>query len=269
MSFNFTKNHMFKTQKFKSIGKSFLSTRSKGVASIPELAVILIILGLMVSAFATFSKIIGIAKANSIIKDYTTLNDAVSSFKATYSFVPGDAINASSILQAGEQDGNGDGLVSWGNSSTAANASANESLNFFKHLKAAGMLPNISPSAIASTTDAKLTGDQNIFKSNIQGAGFIPVSFNVATGYKFDSSANKNSFTLVLGQFKNGGLAPTATELAGATTVSTGKIFDTGATEVDILKSVDSKIDDESSASGIFKYNASDALPIAGFSITH
>ena len=258
---------MFKTQKFKSIGKSFLSTRSKGVASIPELAVILIILGLMVSAFATFSKIIGIAKANSIIKDYTTLNDAVSSFKATYSFVPGDAINASSILQAGEQDGNGDGLVSWGNSSTATNASANESLNFFKHLKAAGMLPNISPSAIASTTDAKLTGDQNIFKSNIQGAGFIPVSFNVATGYKFDSTTNKNSFTLVLGQFKSGGLTPT--ELAGATTPSTGKIFDTGATESDILKSVDSKIDDESSTSGIFKYNASDALPIAGFSITH
>ena len=260
---------MFKTQKFKSIGKSFLSTRSKGVASIPELAVILIILGLMVSAFATFSKIIGIAKANSIIKDYTTLNDAVSSFKATYSFVPGDAINASSILQAGEQDGNGDGLVSWGNSSTAANASANESLNFFKHLKAAGMLPTISLSAIASATDAKLTGDQNIFKSNIQGAGFIPVSFNVATDYKFDSITNKNSFTLVLGQFKNGGLAPTATELAGATTVSTGKIFDTGATEADILKSVDSKIDDESATSGIFKYNASDALPIAGFSITH
>jgi hypothetical protein len=266
---SFKKQYAFK--------KQALQSRSKAVASIPELAVILIVLGLMVSAFATFSKIIGIAKANSIIRDYSSLKESVYSFKATYSFAPGDLISSEKILATGELDGNGDGLISWGQTTKASNASANESFNFYRHLKASGVLPDISTAnPITADTTISTTVNQNVLRSNIQGAGLVPVSFATSAGYQFANTAN--SFTLVFGQVTTftdtdgtvkTGRVLVSGDLAGLSSADAVKanapFINQGSVEADILKAVDKKIDDEVPTSGNFKYDATMALPVAGF----
>ena len=275
MSTTFNAFRSFKKQY--AFKKQAVLSRSKAVASIPELAVILIVLGLMVSAFATFSKIIGIAKANSIIRDYSSLKESVYSFKATYSFAPGDLISSEKILASGEQDGNGDGLISWGKNTANTNTSANESLNFYRHLKASGVLPDISTvNPIAADTAISTTVNQNVLRTNIQGAGLVPVSFAAVgtgnTSYQFANT--QNSFTLVFGQVSTG-RALVSADLAGfknqdgtdKTDVvkASASFIDQGSVEADILKAVDKKIDDEVAGSGNLKYDATMALPVAGF----
>ena len=252
----------------KSVNNLIVKSKSDGVASIPELAVVLIIMGLLVTSFATFSKIIGVAKANSIITAMNTIKEASFSFKNTYQFLPGDIVNASSIINSNQQNGNGDGFISWG--ATSDSTTGNESLSFYQHLKTAGSIGNIIEGQITASSDASITSG-SIFKSNIDGAGFIPVAFNNANGsYKFNNASKPGqSYTILFGTVGGSSSVFASSDVAssGTLTESTGKNFTTGAVDAEILKSIDKKIDDSNSQSGNFKFNESDTLPIAGYNV--
>jgi len=258
-----------KTKNAKSIASKLLfgnitkTTKRPAVASIPELAVVLIILGLLLTSFGIFSKIIGIAKTNSIITYFTTIKEGTYSFKITYQFLPGDMPNGSSLLDSSQQNGNGDGFVSWGQAT--GTTTGNESLVFFQHSKATGLYNDLAKTTI--TPSINLVPGVSP-KSNIDNATVVPVSLGTASlpAYGTDSTGKQNTFTLIFGNISATGTAISATTTLAGTgiTSATGKNFDTGAVDSTILLSIDKKIDDNSPTTGNFKYDSTQALPIAG-----
>jgi|GEM_PF-2978874 len=255
----------------KNLEAKILASKKDAVASIPELAVVLIILGLLVTSFATFSKIIGVAKANSIISAMNTIKEASYSFKNSYQFLPGDIINAASVIDSTQKNGNGDGLISWGQPTT--NSTPNESLSFYQHLKAIGAISGINDVDVVAATEASVTAG-TIFRSNIDGAGFLPVSFKPNNGvlpeYGFDNTTKPgSSYTIIFANVGTDNTKLAAASVAGPVSVvpSVANSFSTGAVDVAVAYSIDKKIDDTVATTGKLRYNAAEVMPIVGYNV--
>lgn len=272
--------------------KSVLSKRKSGLATTPELAVVLTVLGLLVAAFPTYSKLIAVARANSVIRDVSQITGAVYSFQAAYGFLPGDYNSAASgsMLSTGVSlgNGNGDGYISWGGAFTSvtSNASNNESLDAFQHLYANGSLSNItytpcSPAlglctGIVAGTSASTLTTKNVYRSNIDSGAFAMTSYSTAASvdvlvgkYAHDNvtAGAGTSITLVFG--KIGTTAITAANSGGSGgagfVASTGSFIDSGAVDTNIAAAIDKKIDDSIATTGDLKYDSAGAAPVLGF----
>ena len=122
-----------------------------------ELAIVMIIIGLLIGGVLKGQQLIENAKITATINEIRGYQSAMHSFRDTYSAMPGDMANATDRLAGCEagaanfcSDGNGNSLVGeiQTNGNNAADVSGdNENTQFWKHLALADLITGIQTNA--------------------------------------------------------------------------------------------------------------------------
>lgn len=117
-----------------------------------EMAIVLVVIGLIIGSVLVGRDLIHIAEIRATIKQLEEFNTAVNAFKNKYNCLPGDCPNANSFGFSGV-NGNGNGKIGQSNTSdcyyldnfcdegTDPNG-IKEYTNFWYHLSAAGLIPH-------------------------------------------------------------------------------------------------------------------------------
>jgi prepilin-type N-terminal cleavage/methylation domain-containing protein len=111
-----------------------------------ELSIVLVIIGLIIGSVMVGKELIKAAEFRKTISQIQNYNIAVNTFRGKYDALPGDMPNASSFgftasssgLVNIDSNGNGDSIV-YGVDGFGRQNAGNENLNFFRHLKEAGL----------------------------------------------------------------------------------------------------------------------------------
>lgn len=103
--------------------------------SLIELAIVLIIMGLLIAGILKGSDLIESARLKRVISQLNEFRMATGSFLDKYDSLPGDFNKASLLIKPDLRDGNGNGLVEGGGL-----APGSEALSFWTHLAAAGFI---------------------------------------------------------------------------------------------------------------------------------
>jgi prepilin-type N-terminal cleavage/methylation domain-containing protein len=135
----------------RSIGSAKTGIHFRHAFSLVELAIVLVILGLLVGGIVTGKSLIESAAINSQIRQINQYRTAAQAFKDKYFFMPGDIPNGAAFgfnartACPGAGDGNGliEGLSSTGSpcaGSRSAGSRTGESLIFWQDLKKSGLV---------------------------------------------------------------------------------------------------------------------------------
>ncbi len=149
-----------------------------------EIAIVLVIVGLLIGGVLKGQEMITNAKLKRIESDNAGIAAAMFSYQDRYLQLPGDddnALNRFTIYTDGvgvdpgpAVNGNSDGVIdgSWNGDSTAA-APNNETGNFWKHLRAAGLIPGGGDDDTQPTN--AYGGNIGIRNGSLQIAGHVTV----------------------------------------------------------------------------------------------
>jgi prepilin-type N-terminal cleavage/methylation domain-containing protein len=149
-----------------------------------ELAIVMIIIGLLIAGVLKGQELIGNARVTATVAQIKGIDAATSTFKDTYANLPGDMTNPGARLPNCLAApclivGNGDGKLA----TTPGQAPGPESTAFFPQLAVADLLTGISPNAVGGTAFGV-----NFPAAKIDGAGFfagsaaLPADFTNAIG---------------------------------------------------------------------------------------
>ncbi len=113
--------------------------QGQGGFTLVEIAIVLVIIGLLLGGILKGQEMITQAKIKNVINDFNGLSAAVNSYRDRYRMLPGDDNGAVArwSLAAGN-DGNGDGVIGGKYNSTTA---GDETRLFWVHLRQAGFVP--------------------------------------------------------------------------------------------------------------------------------
>jgi prepilin-type N-terminal cleavage/methylation domain-containing protein len=195
-----------------------------------ELAIVMIIIGLLIAGVLKGQALIGNAKVTSQVAQVKSIDAATSTFKDMYAALPGDLINATGRLPnclapPCNVAGNGDGSIG---PVTFNAAPALEQITYFVHLSAADLITGINPA-----NGAAWGGEFPAAKVN----GGLHVG------------------TLVGGAVPNNGLGIAAANVMGGLYLAlhntpAGAVAATGAFDANTAQRIDTKIDDGVPSSG-------------------
>jgi prepilin-type N-terminal cleavage/methylation domain-containing protein len=150
-------------------------TSSQSGFTLVELAIVLMIIGLLIGGILKGQELINNARITSTMRQVKSYQAAFITFQDSYSALPGDIANATTRIPnctAGNFCSNGDGSGKVGTSLTYlwspfSTAIASENTQFWKHLALTNLISGVSPS---SSTIA--LGET--FPSTINNSGFFP-----------------------------------------------------------------------------------------------
>jgi prepilin-type N-terminal cleavage/methylation domain-containing protein len=183
-----------------------------------EIAIVLVIIGLLLGGVLKGQQLIENAKIKNIINDLKGVTAAYYSYQDRYKAIPGDD-NAASTRFTGADNGGGNGAIAGGYTATAAPGLANESNNFWQHTRMAGLLNGSATAAVALPSIHALGGILGVedaaygMTGAVVCAGSVPWAIAQAVDIQMDDG---NSAT---GSVRAGaaGAANSATAAATAT----------------------------------------------------
>lgn len=150
--------------------------KSQAGFTLVELAIVMIIIGLLIAGVLKGQELIGNARVTSTVAQIKGIDAAVSTFKDTYSATPGDMSNPNTRLPNCTGPCNTGVATSDTNLSTAFNAAPGvEATGFFPQLAAANLITGITPATGNSSFGV------NFPAAKIDGVGIIPGSITGAT----------------------------------------------------------------------------------------
>ena len=135
--------------------------RSRGF-SLLELAIVMVVIGLVVAGLLAGRALITQSEIKTVVGDFNSLMASYFSYRDRYAAEPGDDAKASGRW-ANARDGNGDGRISGtydeaaptsanlGSGSFTIDGTAGESLNFWWHLRLAGLVREAPGAASIAT----------------------------------------------------------------------------------------------------------------------
>jgi len=128
--------------------QSLTAVRSQAGFTLVELAVVMIIIGLLIGGVLKGQELINNAQITSTVAQVKAMDAAVSTFDDMYSAIPGDMLNPGARLPNCVAIGATCNTAGTGNrviDATFAAAPAGEATRFFVHLSAADLLTGINP----------------------------------------------------------------------------------------------------------------------------
>jgi len=180
-----------------------------------ELAIVLVIIGLMIGAILKGQAMIENARMKRLIADKDALSAAVYTYFDRYTYFPGDDSQASSRF-SGAPNGDGDGSIEGG----YCDSSGEESCNIFRHLRYADLLTGDPSDSNVSTMLPRnpYGGVTNVFTYTLNGVNGIWVTYKNIPGEvardldtKYDDgTGNSGSIQCYAGCSNNGATYPTS-----------------------------------------------------------
>ena len=156
-------------------------TTSQAGFTLVELAIVMIIIGLLIAGVLKGQELIGNARVTATVAQVKAIDAATSTFKDTYAALPGDIVNPANRVPncagdciAGAGASNGDGVLGTAAApaSFAAAPNGTEREAFFPQLSAANLITGIVPGT------QTFGGDYP--QAKIDGAGILPGSVTTA-----------------------------------------------------------------------------------------
>jgi len=143
-----------------------------------ELAIVLVIIGLVVGGVLVGKDLIESAEDRSFISQLNEYTTAVNAFKNKYNSIPGDIANATQFF-SGVTNGNGDGKITI----NGGPVHGLEATQFWRHLSLAGMIPGAYDGAEANTGGVTV-GKTFPEMKNAKGYGII-VHYSTSSSRNF------------------------------------------------------------------------------------
>lgn len=200
----------------------------KSAFSLVELAIVLVILGLLVGGVLSGQALIRSAELRAVTTEYQRYMAAVGAFRDKYLGLPGDLSNGTSFWAAAGQ-GDGDGLIE----NTAA-AGTNEISQFWLHLQNAQLIEG-AYTAAANTT---LTAVTNVPRSRMSTASwnvaYLGTIANAGTGSPVAGATVPAASTFFANTYNN-------VLLYGG---GTNALLPTGVLKAEEAWNIDTKMDD-------------------------
>ncbi|MDP2246699.1 MAG: prepilin-type N-terminal cleavage/methylation domain-containing protein [Nitrosomonadales bacterium] len=140
-----------------------------------ELAIVLVIIGLLLGGVLKGQELINSAKVKNMIADFKNSQVYIYGYQDRFRALPGDDPNAAANLGAAASpvSGNGNGQIAgaW-NAGTNGTAPAVESGNFWQHVRLAGLAPGPTDLTNANYYPTNADGGRIGIQSLATGAGF-------------------------------------------------------------------------------------------------
>lgn len=134
-----------------------------------EIAIVLVIIGLLLGGVLKGQSMIENAKIKSVINDLKGVSAAYYSYLDRYKAIPGDDVAASTRF-TGAVNGGGDGAIAGLYSAVAAPAAGAESNNFWQHVRMAGFLNGVATATEALPANNAVGGLLGV-QSQVNAAG--------------------------------------------------------------------------------------------------
>ena len=211
-----------------------MNRRSSGGFSLVEIAIVLVIIGLLLGGILRGSELMTSSRVRDLISKRDGITAAYLGFQERYRALPGDYVQATLNIRGTTQNGNGNGRIE--------NATVpNESILAWEHLTQAGFL---SPTFVYGAAESTLTSPLNssgVFlqiiydgvygsgtsaapnapRHNIKTGSQIPVHLLAEADRKIDDGM-PNSGTFQFSRYQgNGAAEPTAGGIAAPACTST------------------------------------------------
>jgi prepilin-type N-terminal cleavage/methylation domain-containing protein len=139
---------------------------SKNAFTLIEIAIVIVIIGMLVGGILMAKNMIHVGKLRSVVTDAELYLGAVNHFRSQYKYLPGDLPTATTYWAA-TTGGNGDGQVNA--SSTVAPITPEERFYFWQQLNLAGFIEKTLPGAAANAT---FTPKTNIPDAKLENGAF-------------------------------------------------------------------------------------------------
>lgn len=205
--------------------------------SLVELAIVLVIIGLITGGILTGQELIRSSELNRVVSDKNKFVTAMNTFKLKYNALPGDLSNATSYwgtasggcpqgARSGTQTCNGNGNGNIGGEWNCGDAAMNESLLAWQHLSLSGIIPG-NYTGYSTTIGGFCVSNLgvNVPTSSIANAGFMFITLRFAMS---DYFGNIFDHALMFGSTNNN-----TSHIAGAPSLPPAE-----------AKSIDAKVDD-------------------------
>lgn len=153
---------------------SLQSRQAERGFTLVELAIVMIIIGLLIGGILKGQELIGNARVSSSIAQIKAIEVGINTFRDKYSGYPGDILNppaqvpncTAALAPTCAQVGNGNSRIGAAGAGQAIATAANENSAAFAQMTAADMLSGVDPTIATGTASA---ANVNLISSNISG----------------------------------------------------------------------------------------------------
>ena len=217
---------------------NFSKNSTEAGFTLVEIAIVLVIIGLLLGGVLKGQEMITQAKIKNIVNDFNGITVAVTSYQDRYRAIPGDDLNATARWTVqNPASGNGNGIIAGlynALSGASAPASTAESNLFWQHLRIAGFVPGLTTGGGSGTQPTNAAGGMIGVESGAPGTNglgftslivcFANLPEKVASAVDGQMDDANPASGQIRGQLQTTANPPTAINAGGAATayVETG-----------------------------------------------
>lgn len=160
--------------------------KSQAGFTLIEIAIVLVIIGLLLGGVLKGQELITSARVRNLISTQDGVKAAYFGFLDRYRALPGDYTLATTNIVGATANGNGNGRIETGASGAPAPAGAEEHILVFEHLSRAGFINGTYSYAATASATSSPTNPYGVYMDviydGVYGAGGQPSRHNIKTG---------------------------------------------------------------------------------------
>jgi len=188
--------------------------RQQAGFTLVEIAIVLVIIGLLLGGILKGQEMINSGKIKSMINDMKAVSIAFYSYQDRYRAIPGDDSSAATRF-TGAVSGNGNGVISNVFSNNAAPGPANESNSYWQHTRMAGFMSGVATAGAALPPTSSVGGLVGIQNSAYGVSGAVVCASNVPMNMAQSMDIQLDDGAATTGIFRAGAGSVLATTAAG------------------------------------------------------